>query len=103
MHARPPSRARKRRTVSDHRKPDDERKREADAKRKREQREREDDGITTFPGRASQSFIEAMIARAKFYGASEQEAEAASHDLKQIAALVFAILDDWAGKWYSKK
>jgi hypothetical protein len=77
--------------------------REQDRARKREQREREDDGTITFPGRCSPAFIEAMKARAIFFGASKPEAERDADDPKKIAALAFDILDDWAPNWYQKK
>jgi hypothetical protein len=66
-------------------------------------RERDEDGIISFPGRASSAFIEAMKARAIFFGASKQEAERDANDPKKIADLAFAVLDDWAPNWYSKK
>lgn len=107
MHDRPPSRCRKRRrrkklTAVELRERE-ERKREADALRKREQREREDDGIITFPGRCSPAVIDAMVARNKFLGMSEKEAERKARDPKQISVEAFDILDDWAPNWYLKK
>ncbi len=79
------------------------RKREQDAKRKREQREREGDGTITFPGRCSPAFIEAMKARAIYFGASKAEAERDANDPKKVAALAFAVLDDFAAHWYERK
>lgn len=105
--ARSPSRRRNRRhrkklSAAELRERED-RKREADAKRQREKRARENDGTITFPGRCSPAFIEAMKARAKFFGASKQEADAASSNPKQIAALAFDVLDDFAAHWYERK
>ena len=73
------------------------------AERQREKRRRDRKDIVPFPGRASPAFIEAMKARARYYGATKQEAEAAAADPKQIAALAFAVLDEFAAHWYERK
>lgn len=101
MLTRPPSRRRKRRSKK--LSAAEVREREQDRKRQREKRERDDKGIVPFPGRCSSAFIEAMKARAKFFGASKQEAERDADDPKKIAALAFEVLDDFAAHWYERK
>ena len=78
-------------------------KREQDRLRQREKRKRDSEAIVPFPGRAPRSFIEAMKARAIFYGATEQKAERDADDPKKIAALAFHALDYFAANWYLKK
>jgi hypothetical protein len=82
---------------------DPDRRREQARDRQREKRKRDRNDITSFPGRASAAFIEAMKARARFFGATKDEAECDADDRKKIAALVFEIIDAWAPNWYSKK
>jgi hypothetical protein len=94
MHDRPPaSDAERKRAI----------RRERDRIRQHDKRVRDGMGIVAFPGRASADFIEAMKARAMFFGASKQEAERDADDPKKIAELAFDVLDDWVPTWYSKK
>jgi hypothetical protein len=97
---RPPSRRRTRRRRGKRR---TERERELDRERQRERRKRENDGTITFPGRCSPRFIEAMKARAMFFGAKKQEAERDADDPKKIAELALAVLDDFAAHWYERR
>ena len=69
----------------------------------REQREREEDGIITFPGRASQAVIDAIVARSVFLGKTKEEAERDARDPKKLSVEVFGILDDWGVHWYQRK
>ena len=71
--------------------------------RKREQRERKRKGVVTFPGCCSQAVIDAMIARLKFFGMTEKEAERAARDPKNISKVAFDVLDAWAPHWRLKK
>ena len=98
MLTRPPSVSRKRRHPKR-----TARVREQDRERQRVKRERDEDGIVTFDGYCSAVFIEAMKARARFFGASKEEAERDADDPKKIAALAFDVLDAWAPSWYLKK
>src|SRR4029077_1231034 len=96
---RPPAPARKRRrrklTAQE------EAERELVNQRKREHRKRDKKKIVVFPGRCSQAVIDAMVARNKFLGMTEKEAERKARDPKQISAEAFDILDHWAPNWYS--
>jgi hypothetical protein len=106
MPARPPAQRRRRRRkkrLTAARRDRDERKREADAKRQRDRRARESEGVVTFRGRCSQAVIDAMVARNRFLGMSQEEAERDANDPKEIAALAFDVLDHWAPVWYERE
>ena len=79
------------------------RERELARERQRQKRKRDRKSIVPFPGRASADFLEAMKARARFSGASKQEAERDADDPQRISELAFAVMNEWVPIWYSKK